>query len=45
LLAGFADILQRLRANGFAVLVGVDFAEVCVFVDSFESSEEGAKME
>jgi serine/threonine protein kinase len=41
----FADILQSLRANGFAILAGVDPAEVCAFVDSVESSEHGAKRE
>jgi serine/threonine protein kinase len=35
----FADILQSLRANGFAILAGVDSAEVCAFVNSVESSE------
>jgi serine/threonine protein kinase len=41
----FADILQSLQADGFAILAGVDSAEVCAFVDSVESSEQGAKME
>jgi serine/threonine protein kinase len=41
----FADLLQNMRANGFAILGGVDAAEVCVFVDSVESSERGAKRE
>jgi hypothetical protein len=41
----FADILQCLQANGFAILAGVDSAEVCVFVESVESSEQGAKSE
>jgi serine/threonine protein kinase len=39
----FADILQSLQANGFAVLAGVDSAEVCAFVDSVESFEQGCK--
>jgi hypothetical protein len=39
----FADLLQSLRADGFATLAGVDSAEVCVFVDSVESAEQGAK--
>jgi hypothetical protein len=41
----FADILQSLQADGFAILVGVDSAEVCAFVDSVESSEREAKRE
>jgi hypothetical protein len=41
----FADILQSLRADGFAILAGVDSAEVSAFVDSVESSEQGAKRE
>jgi serine/threonine protein kinase len=41
----FATILQSLRANGFAILAGVDSAEVCAFVESVESSEQGAKRE
>jgi serine/threonine protein kinase len=41
----FADILQSLQANNFAILAGVDSAEVCAFVDSVESSEQGAKRE
>jgi hypothetical protein len=41
----FADILQSLRENRFAILAGVDSAEVCAFVDSVESSEQGAKRE
>jgi hypothetical protein len=40
-----ADLLQSLWANGFAILAGVDSAEVCAFVDSVESSEQGAKRE
>jgi hypothetical protein len=43
--SSFADILQNLRANGFAILAGVDSAEIRAFVDSVESSERGAKME
>jgi hypothetical protein len=39
----FADIFQSLQANGFAILAGVDSAEVCTFVDSVESFEWGAK--
>jgi hypothetical protein len=41
----FADILQSLRANGLAILAGVDSAKVCDFVDSVESSEQEAKRE
>jgi hypothetical protein len=41
----FAGILQSLQANGFAILAGVDSAEVCAFVDSVESSDQGAKRE
>jgi hypothetical protein len=41
----FVDLLQRLRANGVAILAGIDSAEVCAFVDSVESSEQGAKRE
>jgi hypothetical protein len=41
----FADLLQSLRANGFAILAGFDSAEVCAFVESVESSEQGAKWE
>jgi hypothetical protein len=41
----FADILQSLQADGFVVLAGVDSAEVCAFVDSVESFEQGAKRE
>jgi hypothetical protein len=33
----FADLLQSLRADGFAALAGVDSAEVCAFVGSVES--------
>jgi hypothetical protein len=40
-----ADLLQSLWTNGFAILAGVDSAEVCAFVDSVESSEQGAKRE
>jgi hypothetical protein len=35
----FADILQSLQPNGFAILAGVDSAEVCAFVEWVESSE------
>jgi uncharacterized protein (DUF362 family) len=41
----FADISQSLQANGFAILAGIDSAEVCAFVDLIESSEQGAKRE
>jgi hypothetical protein len=41
----FADLLQTLRPDGFAILAGVDSAEICAFVDSVESSEQGAKRE
>jgi serine/threonine protein kinase len=41
----FADILQSLRANSFAILAGVDFAEVYAFVESVESFERAAKRE
>jgi hypothetical protein len=41
----FADILQSLLANGFAILAGVDSVEVCAFVESVESSEQGVKRE
>jgi serine/threonine protein kinase len=41
----FADILQSLRADGFAILAGVDSAEVCSFVEWVESFEQGAKRE
>jgi serine/threonine protein kinase len=41
----FADLLQSLQANGFAILAGVDSAEVCAFVESVESSQQGAKNE
>jgi serine/threonine protein kinase len=41
----FADILQSLQANGFAILAGVDSAKVRAFIDSVESAEQGAKME
>jgi serine/threonine protein kinase len=41
----FADLLQSLRANSFAILAGVDSAEVWAFVGSIESSEQGAKRE
>jgi hypothetical protein len=44
----FADILQSLQANGFAILAGVDSAKVCASVESVESvelSEQGAKRE
>jgi hypothetical protein len=41
----FADILQSQRANGFAILAGIDSAEVYAFVDSVELSEHGAKRE
>jgi hypothetical protein len=37
----FADTLQSMQANGFAILAGVDSAEVCPFVDSVGSSEQG----
>jgi hypothetical protein len=41
----FADLLQSLRADGFAILAGVDSAEVRAFADSVESSEQRAKRE
>jgi serine/threonine protein kinase len=41
----FADMLESLQANGFAILAGVDSAEVCAFVDLVESSEQCAKRE
>jgi hypothetical protein len=44
-LRSFATILQILRAKGFAILAGADSAEVCAFVDSVESFEQGAKRE
>jgi hypothetical protein len=34
-----ADFLQSLQVNGFAILAGIYAAEVCIFVDSAESSE------
>jgi hypothetical protein len=41
----FADILQSRQGNGFAILAGVDSAEVCAFVNSVELSGQGAKRE
>jgi hypothetical protein len=33
----FADILQSLQVDGFAILAGVDSAEVCAFTDSVDT--------
>jgi hypothetical protein len=41
----FADILQSLQANCFAVLAGIDSAEFCAFVNSAELSEQGVDFE
>jgi hypothetical protein len=39
----FAHLLQGLQVNGFAVLADADSAEVCAFVNSVESSGQGAR--
>jgi hypothetical protein len=41
----FADSLQSLQANDFAILVGVDCPEVGAFVESVDSSEQGTNRE
>jgi serine/threonine protein kinase len=41
----FTDILRSLQANGFAILAGVDSAEVCAFVEWVASFELGVKRE